>query len=163
MRRSGNHFRHNADCAVIQERLFDDLLAIVVRRGHPLCRRENIGLADTVDYPWIAPPRETPAGSYLYQTLRIPEMAATPVKVVSSSLVLVRGLLLEGDYVTIISHHQARHDLESGALVTLPIPLPDSARAIGLTTRRGWQPTPTQAMFIDSVKAGVLHLDPDPL
>ena len=90
-------------------------------------------------------------------------MAATPVKVVSSSLVLVRGLLLEGDYVTIISHHQVRHDLESGALVTLPIALPDSARAIGLTTRKGWQPTPTQATFIDSVKAAADHLNPDRL
>jgi LysR family transcriptional regulator of gallate degradation len=148
---------------VVQERLFDDLLAIVVRPGHPLCDRKNVSLTDTGNYPWIAPPKATPAGSYLCQTLRIPEMAATPVKVVSSSLVLVRGLLLEGDYVTIISHHQVRHDLESGALVTLPIALPDSARAIGLTTRKGWQPTPTQAKFIDSVKAAAGQLSPDPL
>ena len=34
---------------VIQERLFDDLLAIVVRRGHPLCKRTDISLADTLD------------------------------------------------------------------------------------------------------------------
>jgi len=148
---------------VVQERLFDDLLAIVVRRGHPLCMRADISLTDTVEYPWIAPPKATPAGSYLYQTLRISDMVATPVKVVSSSLVLVRGLLLEGDYVTIISHHQVRHDLESGSLVTLPITLPDSSRAIGLTTRKGWQPTPTQAKFIDSVKAAAVHLNPGPL
>lgn len=147
---------------VVQERLFDDLLAIVVRRGHPLCNHASLTLTDTLNYPWIAPPKETPAGSYLYSTLRIPDMAKTPVKVVSSSLVLVRGLLLEGDYVTIISHHQARHDLQSGALATLPIPLPDSARPIGLTTRKGWQPTPTQAMFINSVKTVADRLNPDP-
>jgi LysR family transcriptional regulator of gallate degradation len=133
--------------------LFDDLLAIVVRRGHPLCDLANPVLDDTLAYPWIAPPRETPAGSYLSAVLGIPEMDKTPVKVVSSSLILVRGMLLEGDYVTIISHHQVRHELDNGTLVTLPIALPDSARAIGLTLRKSWKPTPTQEVFLDIVKA----------
>jgi LysR family transcriptional regulator of gallate degradation len=62
-------------------------------------------------------------------------------------------MLLEGDYVTIISHHQVRHELDNGTLVTLPIALPDSARAIGLTLRKSWKPTPTQEVFLDIVKA----------
>ncbi|MBL4767037.1 MAG: LysR family transcriptional regulator [Rhodobacteraceae bacterium] len=133
--------------------LFDDLLAIVVRSGHPLCDLPKPSLKDTLAYPWIAPPKETPAGSYLSAVLGIPEMEKTPVKVVSSSLILVRGMLLEGDYVTIISHHQVRHELENGTLVTLPIALPDSARAIGLTVRKGWKPTLTQEVFLNIVKA----------
>ena len=145
---------------VEQMPLFDDLLAIVVRRGHPLCDMPHPTLRDTLQYPWISPPRETPAGTYLSAALGIRNLERNPVHVVSSSLVLVRGLLLEGDYVTIISHHQVRHEVENGTLVILPITLPDSARAIGLTVRKDWQPTQTQALFLDIVKTTAARLGP---
>ena len=138
-----------------QTALFDDPLTIVVRKGHPLCELPKPVLEDALAYPWIAPPMETPAGSYLNTVLGIPEMDKTPVKVVSSSLILVRGMLLEGDYVTIISRHQVQHEIENETLVTLPIALPNSARPIGLTVRKGWKPTPTQKVFLDIVKATV--------
>jgi LysR family transcriptional regulator of gallate degradation len=137
---------------VVQEPLFSDSLAIVVRADHPLAARASVTLDEAVTYPWIAPPRQTPAGSYLSDVLRIPEMENTPVKVVSSSLVLIRGLLLEGDYITIISHHQVRHELDQRILVTLPVDLPNNTRPIGLTFRAGWHPTATQARFLDHVR-----------
>jgi LysR family transcriptional regulator of gallate degradation len=137
---------------IVQEPLFDDALAIVVRAGHPLCGRAAVTLDDALAYPWIAPPKPTPAGSYLSNVLRIPEMENTPVVVVSSSLVLVRGLLLEGDYVTIISRHQVRMELGQGVLADLPIDLPDNMRPIGLTFRKGWRPTETQSLFLDCVR-----------
>jgi LysR family transcriptional regulator, regulator for genes of the gallate degradation pathway len=143
---------------VEQTPLFDDPLTLVVRQGHPLCDLSNPKLEDTLAYPWIAPPKETPGGSYLSAVLGIPEMDNTPVKVVSSSLILVRGMLLEGDYVTIISHHQVRHEIENGTLATLPIPLPDSGRPIGLTVRTGWKPTPTQQVFLDIVRATAMEI-----
>ena len=74
------------------------------------------------------------------------------MKAVSSSLVLVRGLLLEGDYVTIISLNQVRHELEHGTLVALPVALPNNSRPIGLTFRTGWRPTATQARFLDHLR-----------
>lgn len=138
---------------VEQEALFDDNLTIVVRRDHPLLGQGDLRLEDTLIYPWIAPPKPTPAGSYLHNILKIPQLENTPVRVVSSSLVLVRGLLLEGDYVTIISRHQVRHELDSGVLRELPIDLVNSARPIGLTFRSGWQPTPTQARFLAVLRA----------
>lgn len=137
---------------IVQEPLFDDALAIVVRAGHPLCAKGGLSLDDTLSFPWIAPPKQTPAGSYLSNVLRIPEMENTPVRVVSSSLVLVRGLLLEGDYVTIISRHQVRLELAQGVLAELPLVLADNSRPIGLTFRHGWQPTPTQARFLDFLR-----------
>ncbi len=138
---------------VVQEPLFNDSLAIVVRAGHPLCAQSRITLRETLNYPWIAPPKITPSGSYLSDVLRIPELELTPVRVASSSLVLVRGLLLEGDYITIISRHQVQHELQSGDLRTLPIHLPDNSRPIGITFRAGWHPTPTQSRFLDELRA----------
>ena len=137
---------------VTQELLFDDPLAIVARVGHPLAGKKTVTLGETLDYPWIAPPRTTPAGSYLYETLRIHEQPQTPVRVVSSSLVFLRGLMTIGDYITIISTHQIRHELESGLLTTLNVSLVNSDRSIGLTFRKGWHPTPSQARFLEYVR-----------
>jgi LysR family transcriptional regulator, regulator for genes of the gallate degradation pathway len=140
---------------VVQERLFDNTLAVMARPGHPLAGRAGLSLADTLAYPWIAPPKETPAGAYLFRTLGIGALENTPVRVVTSSMVLVRGMLARGDYLTILSPRQAAVEIAQGLMQPLDLPLPDSSRPIGLTTRADWMPTPTQARFLDLVRAAV--------
>lgn len=137
---------------VVQEPLFEDVLAVMARPGHPLGGRSGLTLADTLAYPWIAPPKDTPAGNYLFRTLGIGEMDRTPVRVVSSSMVLVRGLLARGDYLTLLSPRQAAIEIAQGLMVALDIELPGSTRPIGLTTRAGWMATPTQARFLDLLR-----------
>ncbi|SIO03079.1 LysR family transcriptional regulator [Vannielia litorea] len=129
---------------VVQEPLFDDALSVVVSRSHPLASRQETSLEDTLQFPWIAPPRETPAGSYLFETLKIPSLPGTPVKIVSSSLVLVRGLMMRGNYITIMSRRQIQLEEDLGVLTVLPVPLENNERSIGLTFRKGWRPTPAQ-------------------
>ena len=138
---------------VVQEHLFDDPLAVVAGPHHPLVGQEDITLEDTLRFPWIAPPKTTPSGSYLFHTAGIGNLEATPVRVVSSSLVLVRGLLNRGNYVTIMSLHQIGVELEQGLVVPLNVALPDSERPIGLTFRKGWHATPTQKRFLDLIRA----------
>ncbi|WP_417680276.1 LysR family transcriptional regulator [Roseibium sp.] len=133
---------------VVQEVLFDDPLAIVVGANHPLLQKANVTLEDTLAYPWVAPPKTTPAGGYLFDTLRIDELPETPVRAVSSSLILVRGLLMMGDYITIISQSQIRSELERDLLKPLPIDLTNNTRPIGLTYRADWRPTETQKQFL---------------
>lgn len=137
---------------VEQTPLFEDPLAIVAAKDHPLAARDHITLEDTLAYPWVAPPKTTPAGAYLFDRLKIGDREKTPVRVVTSSLVLVRELLTSGDYITIISLHQIRHERDYGLLVPLPLELENSHRAIGITVRRGWRPTPAQAKFIEFIK-----------
>jgi LysR family transcriptional regulator of gallate degradation len=137
---------------IVQEPLFDDPLALVAGTEAPAGGARTVTIDDVLAYPWVAPPKNTPAGSYLYDTLRIQDCRNTPVRVVSSSLVLLRGLLMMGDYITIISLNQIRHEYEQGVLVPLPIELADSARAIGLTYRRDWRPTKTQQQFLSYLR-----------
>ncbi len=132
--------------------LFSDPLALVVSRDHPLTRQKDITLEHLRTYPWVAPPIKTPAGAYLFEKLNIGEMDQTPVRVVTSSLVLMRGLLMAGNYITIISLHQIRQELEQGLLVPLPIELDGSEREIGISVRRGWRPTPAQEKLMEYIK-----------
>jgi len=138
---------------VIQEPLFNDPLAIVVGASHPLAGRRDLTLDDTLGYPWIAPPATTPAGSYLQRVLDFSDRPQTPIRVVASSLVLVRGMLARGDYVTIMSRHQILLEHAQGLMVPLEVELPGSLRPIGLTFRAGWTPTPTQRKFLDLIRA----------
>jgi len=133
---------------IVQEALFDDPLAIVAGRNHPLAAKRNVTIEQTLAYPWVAPPKATPAGAYLFHTLKIEQLAETPVRVVTGSLILVRGLLMRGEYLTMISLHQVGHEYQQGLLVPLPVALAGSNRPIGLTTRRNWRPTQTQMQFI---------------
>jgi DNA-binding transcriptional LysR family regulator len=137
---------------ITQEPLFDDALAIVAHPSHPLSCKPRLSLEDTLTYPWVAPPKTTPAGQYLSETLRIHERPETPVRVVSSSLVMLRGILAEGPYVSIISRHQMAVEEQSGHIAVLDIALTGDRRAIGLTTRTGWRPTQSQARFIQFLR-----------
>lgn len=75
----------------------------------------------------------------------------------------MRGLLLGSDRLTLISAHQIRHEHELGLLVILPVELANTERTIGLTVRRGWRPTATQAHFLDLLReAGTQAVSPVP-
>ncbi|WP_417587093.1 LysR family transcriptional regulator [Pararhodobacter oceanensis] len=137
---------------ITQEPLFDDRLAIVAHPDHPLAGRRGLTLEDTLEFPWVAPPRQTPAGRYLYDTLRIAERERTPVRVVSSSLVMMRGILAQGPYISIVSHHQIKVEEAAGLITPLDITLTNDQRAIGLTYRTQWRPTETQAIFMQELR-----------
>jgi DNA-binding transcriptional LysR family regulator len=137
---------------VEQEELFIDHLAVVAGPDHPLAGRTGVTLEDTLKYPWIAPPREAPSGAYLFEKLRIQDLPDTPVRIVSSSLILLRGLMARGDYISIASKRQIEVEEQAGTLVQLPVDLPESGRPIGLTFRSGWTPTPIQKRFLDIVR-----------
>lgn len=137
---------------VVQEPLFEDELSIVAHPKHPLAGRRAIPIEDTLAYPWVAPPRDTPAGTYLYETLRIQDRPRTPVRVVSSSLVMLRGILAQGSYISIVSRHQISTELADGRLAVLDVPLTNTRRTIGLTYRTSWRPTQTQSRFLDLLR-----------
>jgi len=137
---------------IIQEPLFDDALAIVAHPTHPLATKGNLKLEETLSYPWIAPPKETPAGQYLFDTLHIEQRPETPVRAVSSSMAVLRGVLAQGPYISIVSRHQIKTDEELGVIQALNVPLEGHIREIGLTYRREWKATQTQELFIDYLR-----------
>jgi len=141
--------RHPAPAEdVQQEHLFRDALSIVAHPSHPLVGKKGVHIDETLDFPWIAPPKETPAGQYLFETLRIEDRRDTPVRVVSSSMAILRGVLAEGPYLSVVSRHQINVDEDLGAISALDIDLTGHIRDIGLTYRQGWRPTETQHQFI---------------
>jgi DNA-binding transcriptional LysR family regulator len=137
---------------VVQEHLFDDPLAIVVRARHPLARRRRVTAAALGQYPWIAPRASSPLrvhfNALIASTGR--EQQSPPLE--CNSMAAARAFLLESDHVMLLSAHQIHYEMQAGSLVALPHPAGDVVRRIGLTLRRNWRPTHTQGQLLDILR-----------
>ena len=137
---------------VVQEALFQDRLAVICRNGHPLGGRPSLSVRDLADYPWVIPRRGPPTREHFDALFREAGLDPPRGLVESSSLILIRGLLLGSDRLTLVSAHQIQHEERMGTLQRLPIDLDHTARPIGTTVRRGWHPTATQLLFLDLLR-----------
>ncbi len=139
---------------VQEELLFEDPLALLVRARHPLTRLRGQGPApartDLARYPWIAPRRGSPLRSH-YERLFPGDPPASVIE--CNSLEVAHALLLHSDRVMLASARPAGLELERGLLAVLPHPDGAVSRRIGLTLRRGWQPTATQAELLAQLRA----------
>ncbi|MGB0747504.1 MAG: LysR substrate-binding domain-containing protein [Magnetospiraceae bacterium] len=131
---------------LIHEVLFDDALAVVGRSGHPLSDLESVRLGDLAAYSWVVPRRSTPTREAFEQMFRARKKPASIVE--SSSLILIRGLLLASDQLTLISSRLVQFEISHGFLSELPVSVSVPTRSIGLTWRDGWRPTAAQAHFM---------------
>ena len=136
---------------VEQETLFNDTVVIVARNGHPLAERSNIDVSDLASYPWVVAGIGTPIRAH-FDTLFESRQPAPKSIVESSSLILMRELLNHSDHLGFISGGQAAAEIERGLMTALPFNLAHTSRPIGITTRKGWLPTASQAAFLEQVR-----------
>jgi LysR family transcriptional regulator, regulator for genes of the gallate degradation pathway len=149
---------------VIQELLFEDPLAIIVRKEHPLAKmgRGRRGSGRTlqappvealVRFPWIAPRPGSPLRLHFERLFRGATEPPPAAPIVCNSLVAARSLLLRSDRVMLLSAQQAHHELAAGELIALAHPAGRVVREIGLTLRRDWRPTAAQAELLETLRA----------
>lgn len=144
----------NADPALQQEELFRDTLCVIAGRGHPLLAQEKVARDDLARFPWIVSREGTPTRA-IFDRLALSrpgDLDQPAVPVVAGSSVIVRGLLLETDRLTILSPHQMEHEIAAGLLGIVPYRLDNTERAIGLTVRQGWQPTALQRAVMEQLR-----------
>ena len=142
--------RDEAPAGIDQIPLFTDRLAIFGRKDHPL-ERGPVTLDDLRAQPWIVGPGGTPLRAHweaLFEGGALP-----PVPVECGSVMVIRGLLMQSDLLTLLSPDQIAVEMESSMLVRIGPDLPGRVRTIGLSTRSGWRPTHVQQRLID-----LLHL-----
>jgi LysR family transcriptional regulator of gallate degradation len=134
-----------------QEKLLDDALSVVVRRGHPLTARASLTLADTADAEWVVPYRRTAWRNMFERAMLAAGLSLPDNAIEANTMVMVRGLLMESDRLSVLSRRQIFHDEGCGLLSVLPIDLRRHALPIGITTR-------ADAMSSAGLEALVSHL-----
>jgi len=141
---------------VVQEKLLSDPLIIVGRTGHPLADKTTVSVSDLAEFSWVAPRPGTPTRSHFENVFKA-ENAAVPTRLVeSSSLILILGLLLNSDRLTMISEHQVMNERAGGRLTKLAFEMAETARPIGMTVRKDWQPTATQNTLLNLLRQASL-------
>ena len=135
-----------------REIVAEDLMGIVVRRGHPLAHRPALELADVVPATWVLPRRPAPTRELLEAALRDRGLPEARVQLETADLAITLGVLLTSDFVTAISPMLYRHEMDAGLVVTLPVRLPETRRPLGLLRRAGTSPSPAAAALMDFIR-----------
>jgi DNA-binding transcriptional LysR family regulator len=149
--------RSSVPSDVMQEHLFDDPLAIIVRAEHPLARdaRDAPDLRSLSRFAWIAPRVDSPLRRQFDLLMAKLPGSARSAPVECNSLVAARAMLLASDRVMLLSAQQVVQELTSGHLAALPHPLGRVVRPIGFTVRRGWLPTEAQRALLGEIREQV--------
>ena len=136
----------------VQEVLFHDELAVIARAGHPLSNHSGLQLKDLRDYLWVLPRQDSPQARYFEDLMLKRNVSWPDNKVYCDSLVATRGLLLEGDAITIVSCHRAFHQEQAGLLQTLPIRLAETRRPIGFARRKDAEVLPVMGRLLTHLR-----------
>jgi LysR family transcriptional regulator of gallate degradation len=137
---------------IAQEHLFDDPLSIVARVGHPLVRRRRLTIKALRKFQWIAPRRGSPLRVHYDALFSAAGVDPPQASLECNSMGAARAFLLESDRLMLLSAQQVHYELRAGLLAALPHPAGTVVRPIGLTLRRVWQPTGTQARLLEVLR-----------
>jgi DNA-binding transcriptional LysR family regulator len=133
---------------IVQESLFTEPLSLIVRAGHPILSSPRFDAESLSRLDWVLPPEGTPARDGFKAFFQSQAVTAPRRIIECSSLIALRALLTESDRIGLLSVEQVRYEIDAGFLKTLPAPMPNTQRPIGITVRRHWHPTSVQTDFI---------------
>lgn len=134
-----------------EEPLFDDRPVIIGRAEHP-CSGAN--LEELAAYPWAIAAPGTPLRFQWEGMFSAAGMAAPAVPIECGSVITIRQILIESDFLTLLSPDQVRVELEAGWLRVICEAPPQLVRRIGITTRSDWRATAKQAAFLAILRQG---------
>lgn len=144
--------RPNAGTDIVQTPLFEDRPVILARAGHPLAgRTELMTPAAMLAYPWITSAIGTPLRSQWQAMFEAVGAVAPAVLIECGSVIMIRQMLLQSDFLTLLSPDQVAVELEAGWLTRIVDAPGDVSRTIGVTTRADWRPTGLQRRFLEVV------------
>ncbi|TPG16413.1 LysR family transcriptional regulator [Sphingomonas koreensis] len=145
--------RDEAPVGLEQRPLFEDRLVVVARAGHPLTRTGAPSLQDLARYGWVVGQAGSPLRTRWEAVFR--SCPAPPSPLECGSVMVIRGVLMDSDLLTLLSPDQIALEVRSGLLAAMPLPSGGAVRTIGITTRSNWRPTDVQQRFLDHLVTAV--------
>lgn len=141
-----------APAEVRQEVLVDEALAVIARRGHPCLKRSPPRLADLLGYEWVLPLPGTPASLALHRLFSVAGLNPPEGRLQASSAVFTRAIVRHTDRLALTSLGQAIEDEQTGALVRVPLPLPQTSRPVGVALRESGEPSPDLRAVLEALR-----------
>ncbi|MDQ8757420.1 LysR substrate-binding domain-containing protein [Sphingosinicella sp. LHD-64] len=135
-----------------EEPMFEDRPVILGRKGHPLAG-SNPGVRDLARYPWTVAAKGVPLRAQWERMFTDAQVPVPEVPVECGSVITIRQILLDSDFLTLLSPDQVAVELEANWLDIICDAPEGLVRSIGVITRANWRPTALQAAFVAQLKA----------
>ncbi len=138
-------------------------LSPIIVRGSMSAAAESVGLSQPALTQGIAKlehrlgttlfERHADGMTPTYAGIILAERADAAILHLANAVRVVRQILRDSDFLTLLSPDQVGLEIDAGMLTTIG-PAPEaSGRVIGVTTRAGWRPTRVQARFLEVLAA----------
>lgn len=137
---------------VDQEGLFDDELSIVGNSAHPLRHKQRLTIQDLLAYPWAVPALGVPMRRNWETLFRTHGIEPPTPRIECGSVLVTRGLMLKGDWLTLMSADQFLFERQVGALAEIPIEGGVLRRRMAMVRRSDWRPTAMQERFAEMAR-----------
>jgi LysR family transcriptional regulator of gallate degradation len=148
-----------------QEPLLSDHLIAITRKDHPLAGIEDLSLAHAIrDYGWIVGLREGMVWSIFRRVLESNGLADPERMIETNSFSLMRGLLLEGDWIGVSSMAEIHNFPGAGQLATLDLHLTigddtDATLPISVIRRSDTTLPPAAALALEYLYASAAEFE----
>ncbi len=141
--------------AFVREALYEEPLSVLARADHPLHAHETVTAADLRAYQLVLPTISQRVGREIEPLLVTLGLSETTTPVRTSSISLIRELLLTSNAVTIMPLHLLAGDIARGAVKVVPIQVAARPRPAGLIRAHGRKLSPATQAFIECLRAAI--------
>ena len=133
-----------------QAPLHESHMIVAAGARHPLAGPAAVPLDRLAAFPWVVGHCGSPVRMQWEALFAGRDLPPHPVE--CGSAMVIRGLLAQGDFLTLLSPEQIALEMAGGVLAQVGPRLAGSVRRIGVTTRRDWRPTAGQRRFLDHLE-----------
>jgi DNA-binding transcriptional LysR family regulator len=137
------------------EVLFDDQTVVAAGANSRWARRRKIDLAELVDEPWIATPRETLTTIAMEQVFQASNLPIPKIRVTTFSLQLRMRLLAAGNFLTAMPRSLLRLNADGIRLTALPVTLPIHSFPVAIVTLKNRTLSPVVWLFLERLRTFV--------
>ena len=132
--------------------LFDIDVLCLVSKDHPLAHQEHVPFADTITYPWAVIDEENANALYSYM-FSTQGTTKSPIQLRTNSLNLLRNLVRQPPWVTMIPHHMVEAEIQAGDLKVIDLGDQHLVRKGGILFRTAMKDEPRLKRFLDHITA----------
>jgi LysR family transcriptional regulator, regulator for genes of the gallate degradation pathway len=133
---------------------------VFARAGHPLAGSVPDAAA-LAGFPWTVPGQGAPLRDSFERFFGQAGLELPSVPIESGSVMMIRQILIDSDFLTMLSPDQVAAEIAAGWLVQIAALPAGLARNIGVTTRASWRPTVVQQEFLEDLAAAARAMGPD--
>jgi LysR family pca operon transcriptional activator len=149
----GRLYEPAAPDAFLREAIYDEPISVLARAGHPLLARAKVAAADLAAYPLVLPTITQRVGQEIERVLAALGLPAGGAPVRSSSVSLIREMLLTTESITVIPRDMLAGDIARGAVQAVAVPFAAAARPAGLIRAPGRALSPSAEAFVACLRA----------